>query len=107
MHSWFSKKIGEMTDVARYCHFPILQAHFVLTQKAVDELYGKTSDQSGSLETILPMLISDAKVSGQAEVLKHLERAAAVLSDKQATTENVVQLDFSNREQRTSQGGRV
>ncbi|MDO6726009.1 MAG: hypothetical protein ACRBBO_07065 [Cognatishimia sp.] len=105
MHSWFSKKIGEMTELAQYCHFPVLQAHFVLTQKAVDELYGKTTEQTDSLETILPMLISDAKDKGQLEVLKHLERAAIAIAETPNSSENIVRLDFSDAERRTSQSG--
>ena len=99
MHSWFSKRLNEMIDLSQYCRYPVLQAHFVLTQKAVDELYGQSLNAGrDSLRTILPLLISQAKLMGEEETQAHLEKALATLEAARQEGQNVVSLPFSNDE---------
>lgn len=99
MHSWFSKRLNEMIDLSQYCRYPILQAHFVLTQKAVDELYGQSLNAGrDSLRTILPLMISQAKLMGEEKAQAHLEQALAALEAARQEGQNVVTLPMNKDE---------
>ncbi|SHG56006.1 hypothetical protein [Cognatishimia maritima] len=92
MHKWFTQKLNEMIGLAHYCQFPILKAHFILTQKAVDEMYGKSNPEDDCLKQILPLLISHSESRGDDDVRAHLEEALAAAEQKSG---NVVSINFS------------
>ncbi len=94
MHSWFTKKLNEMIGLAQYCQFPVLQAHFVLTKRAVDEMYGRTEDHHDLLADVLPLLITQAATNGQNDTRLHLERALASIEAPIKNRENIVKVNF-------------
>lgn len=106
MHKWFTQKLNEMIGLAHYCQFPILKAHFILTQKAVDEMYGKHEPGENCLQDILPLMISQAEVSGEYEAAKHLKAALNAIEVPKQGRDNVVALDFKAPVSARSQSGR-
>ncbi len=94
MHSWFTQKLNEMTALAHYCQFPILKAHFILTQKAVDDMYGKHQPSENDLQRILPLLLMQAESSNAFEVAKHLRRAIDSLEPSRMNNDKIVPVDF-------------
>ena len=92
MHKWFTQKLNEMIGLAHYCQFPILKAHFILTQRAVDEMYGKSNSENDCLKQILPLLISHSESRGDHDVRAHLEEALAAVEQKSG---NVVSVNFN------------
>lgn len=95
MHSWFTEKIGEIADLAHYCHYPVLEAHLRLTQGAVDDIYGQSRSDKTDLKQILSLLVTQAELNGQEEALHHLRQALHALGSQSIDAENVVTLDFS------------
>lgn len=104
MHSWFTQKLNEMIGLAHYCQYPILKAHFVLTQKAVDEIYGehRETDET-SLSRILPLMISQAEADKEVEAAHHLRQAMQALGKKNLQAENVIELSFAEPSERRRQ----
>ncbi|CUI65374.1 hypothetical protein [Cognatishimia activa] len=91
MHSWFTQKLNEMTGLAHYCQYPVLKAHFILAQKAVDEIYDKPAHNGVGLAQLLPLLASEAENDGHFEVAGHLRNAMNALN---ADQEKVLAVDF-------------
>lgn len=94
MHSWFTQKLNEMTALAHYCHFSILEAHFILAQNAVDEMHGKAKAEENCLQQLLPIMISQAEVSGHTKAAEHLQKALDALGPREAASDNVIPVDF-------------
>ncbi|WP_353533363.1 hypothetical protein [Cognatishimia sp. WU-CL00825] len=94
MHSWFTKKLDDMIELARYCNFPILQAHFLMSQRAVETMYQSKSDPKDALAEILPLLISHAKLTGQVDVQNHLESALRATKTQPLNASKVISIDF-------------
>jgi|GEM_PF-6065669 len=95
MHKWFTQKLNEMIGLAHYCQFPILKAHFILTQKAVDEMYGKQEPGENCLHDILPLMISQAEINGEFEAAKHLKAAYEAIEVPEKEIDNIVEIDFA------------
>lgn len=105
MHSWFTQKLNEMIGLAHYCGYPILKAHFVLTQQAVDEIYNQKSSNDTSMGNILGLLLKQAENDGDDEVSRHLRNAVYALKKREADTSNVVELSFDTLKTAKSQSG--
>ena len=105
MHSWFTQKLNEMIGLAHYCQYPILKAHFVLTQKAVDEIYGEQKSDQTATARVLPLLISQAQTDGNHEAAHHLRQALQALEKPPIDAENIVTLDFVRPKRRRGQSG--
>ncbi|UZD89873.1 hypothetical protein [Cognatishimia activa] len=103
MHKWFTQKINEMIGLAHYCQYPILKAHLILTQQAIDETYGQSSSDSSSLKRILPLLIKQAELDGNPESARHMRRALEAMESDSILAENVVQVSFVGEEEKRSQ----
>ena len=82
MHSWFTQKLNEMIGLAHYCQYPVLKAHFILAQKAVDEIYDKPTKGGVGLAQLLPLLASEAENDGHSAVAGHLRDAMDALLDE-------------------------
>ncbi|MDC0738207.1 hypothetical protein N6L24_07940 [Cognatishimia sp. SS12] len=94
MHKWFKSKLDEMIGLSQYCDFPLLQAHFVLTRAAVDELYDSSKSENESLRRMLPLLIEQANSKNRPDVAQHLSHALQALGPSEEVAANVVRVDF-------------
>ncbi len=94
MHSWFTKKLSDMVELARYCNFPMLQAHFLMSQRAVDTLYASKDSSQDDLAEIIQLLINQAQSSGQTEVQNHLECALKATGARPEKASKVISIDF-------------
>lgn len=95
MYSWFTQKLNEMAGLAHYCDYPVLEAHFVLTQRAVNEVYGEQDAEDTSLKDLLPLMISQAESDGEYEAAHHMRQALQALGQQTTDAENVVAVDFA------------
>lgn len=97
MHSWFTEKLNELTAVAHYCQFPIAEAHFILSQTAVNDIYDKNEQSEVAFERLLSLMVMHAESTGKPEVAAHLQNALDALTDQTGdhhVAENVISVDF-------------
>jgi len=94
MHAWFTKKLTEMTALAHYCQFQILEAHLILAQTAVNNIYDQPDDSDTDLKRMLSLLALQAESADQPEAAEHLRNALLALQDDAEDGANVISVDF-------------